>query len=208
MRRLLGRHQRTTREQLPPAGVAGGWRVDHDDRRARAGRRGASRRAARVHHARRRAMRHLHARHGACRRHAARTLPESHRRGHPRWTRRQPLPVHRLYAHLRSRAPGPSSGAPSGVVYVRAYLPAYDLRAPETLHDAVSLMAASPGAWRPFAGGTDLMVLLEAGKLPEGRYLGLWKLRDLTGIEVRDDAVVLGALTTYTEVLRHSSEAR
>jgi CO/xanthine dehydrogenase FAD-binding subunit len=71
------------------------------------------------------------------------------------------------------------------------------------LHDAVSLMAASPGAWRPFAGGTDLMVLLEAGKLPEGRYLGLWKLRDLTGVEIRDDAVGLGALTTYTDVLRH-----
>jgi CO/xanthine dehydrogenase FAD-binding subunit len=86
---------------------------------------------------------------------------------------------------------------------VRAYLPAYELRAPETLNDAVALMAASPGTWRPFAGGTDLMVLLEAGKLPEGRYVGLWKLRDLAGIEVRDDAVVVGALTTYTDVLRH-----
>ena len=86
---------------------------------------------------------------------------------------------------------------------MRAYLPAYDLRAPETVHDAVSLMAASPGAWRPFAGGTDLMVLLEAGKLPEGRYLGLWKLRELTGIEIGDGAVVMGALTTYTDVLRH-----
>ena len=86
---------------------------------------------------------------------------------------------------------------------MRAYLPAYDLRAPETVHDAVSLMAASPGAWRPFAGGTDLMVLLEAGKLPEGRYLGLWKLRDLAGIEVDAGAIVMGALTTYTDVLRH-----
>jgi CO/xanthine dehydrogenase FAD-binding subunit len=71
------------------------------------------------------------------------------------------------------------------------------------LTEAVSLLASSPGGWRPFAGGTDLMVLLEAGRLPEGRYLGLWKLRELGGIEDRDDAIVLGALTTYTDVLSH-----
>ena len=35
---------------------------------------------------------------------------------------------------------------------------------------------SEPGQWRPFAGGTDLMVLLEAGKLPPGRYLSLWGL--------------------------------
>lgn len=86
---------------------------------------------------------------------------------------------------------------------MRAYLPAYDLRAPGTLTEAMSLLASSPGLWRPFAGGTDLMVLLEAGKLPEGRYLGLWKLRELGGIEDLDDALVLGALTTYTDVLNH-----
>lgn len=85
---------------------------------------------------------------------------------------------------------------------MRAYLPVYDLRAPGTLTEAVSLLASSQ-EWRPFAGGTDLMVLLEAGKLPEGRYLGLWKLRELRGIEDRDDAIVLGALTTYTDVLSH-----
>jgi CO/xanthine dehydrogenase FAD-binding subunit len=86
---------------------------------------------------------------------------------------------------------------------VRAFLPAYELRAPDTLDDALSLLASSPGSWRPFAGGTDLMVLLDAGKLPEGRYVGLWKLKELGGIEDRGDAIVLGSLTTYTDVLRH-----
>ncbi|MGE5837138.1 MAG: FAD binding domain-containing protein [Acidobacteriota bacterium] len=86
---------------------------------------------------------------------------------------------------------------------MRAYLPAYDLRAPETLKEALKILAQEPGTWRPFAGGTDLMVLFEAGRLPEGRYLGLWKLRELGGIEDRDDAIVLGALTTYTDVLSH-----
>ena len=46
------------------------------------------------------------------------------------------------------------------------------------------------------------MVLLEAGKLPAGRYLSLWGLPELHGIEVTDDEIVVGALTTYTEVMR------
>ena len=87
---------------------------------------------------------------------------------------------------------------------MRAYLPDYDLRAPDTLDDALAILSRTPEAWRPFAGGTDLMVLLEAGKLPEGRYLGLWKLAELRGIEERADAIVMGALTTYTDVLRHA----
>lgn len=86
---------------------------------------------------------------------------------------------------------------------MRAFLPAYDLRAPATLAEALALLASAPGAWRPFAGGTDLMVLLESGKLPEAQYLGLWRIADLRGVSVTDTHVTLGALTTYTEVLHH-----
>ena len=91
---------------------------------------------------------------------------------------------------------------------MRAYLPGYDLRAPDTLGEALALLASEPGAWTPFAGGTDLMVLLEAGKLPEGRYLGLWKLAALRGIADGPDQVRLGALTTYTDVLEHDGLRR
>jgi CO/xanthine dehydrogenase FAD-binding subunit len=84
---------------------------------------------------------------------------------------------------------------------MRAYLPAYDLRAPATLSEAVSILAAAPGAWRPFAGGTDLMVQLESGALPEGRYLGLWKIGELRGIRQTNDGVEIGAMTTYSEIL-------
>jgi CO/xanthine dehydrogenase FAD-binding subunit len=86
---------------------------------------------------------------------------------------------------------------------VRAYLPAYELRAPGTLADALALLSSQQGVWRPFAGGTDLMVLLEAGKLPEGRYLGLWRLQELIGIDETETDVVIGALTTYTDILNH-----
>jgi CO/xanthine dehydrogenase FAD-binding subunit len=84
---------------------------------------------------------------------------------------------------------------------MRAYLPAYDLRAPDSLSEALSILAAAPGTWRPFAGGTDLMVQLESGALPEGRYLGLWKIAELRSVRDVDDAVEIGALTTYSEIL-------
>jgi CO/xanthine dehydrogenase FAD-binding subunit len=57
--------------------------------------------------------------------------------------------------------------------------------------------------YKPLAGGTDVMVLMSAGKLAPKRWVDLWSLDELRGIEVRDDAIVLGALTTYTDVRRH-----
>jgi len=86
---------------------------------------------------------------------------------------------------------------------MRAYVPGYDLRVPGSLSEALALLAREPGVWQPFAGGTDLMVLLEAGTLPHRRFLSVSKLADLRGIEVNDNEVILGALTTYTEIQRH-----
>jgi CO/xanthine dehydrogenase FAD-binding subunit len=86
---------------------------------------------------------------------------------------------------------------------VRSYIPAYDLRVPGSLSEALALLAREPGVWQPFAGGTDLMVLLEAGKLPHKRFFSVAKLADLRGIEVTTDSVILGALTTYSEIQKH-----
>jgi CO/xanthine dehydrogenase FAD-binding subunit len=83
---------------------------------------------------------------------------------------------------------------------MKAYVPSYRLVSPATLHEALDVLAADDGVWRPFAGGTDLMVLLEAGKLPHKNYLNIWNLDELRGIEVTDQHVTLGALTSYTEV--------
>ena len=86
---------------------------------------------------------------------------------------------------------------------MRAYVPAYDLRVPGSLSEALALLAREPRVWQPFAGGTDLMVLLEAGKLSHKRFLSVTKLDDLRGIEVTTADVTLGALTTYTEIQKH-----
>ena len=86
---------------------------------------------------------------------------------------------------------------------MRAHIPAYRLISPATLAEALIILGNEEPSWKPFAGGTDLMVLLEAGKLPHKNYLNIWKLPELRGIEVTDACVSLGALTTYTEIQRH-----
>jgi len=91
---------------------------------------------------------------------------------------------------------------------MRSYVPQYQMEAPRNLADALQRMAREPGVWKPCAGGTDLMVLLEAGKLPHRRFLSIWKLPELRGIEVTPSHVTLGALTTYSEVRRHEVLAR
>ena len=86
---------------------------------------------------------------------------------------------------------------------MRAYIPNYRVVSPPDLPEALGLLATEPGVWKPFAGGTDLMVLLEAGKLPQQNYLNIWGLDELRGIEANDTHLMLGALTTYTQIQAH-----
>jgi CO/xanthine dehydrogenase FAD-binding subunit len=87
---------------------------------------------------------------------------------------------------------------------MRSYVPAYEMRTPATLAETLETLAREPGVWRPFAGGTDLMVLLEAGKLSHHHFLNIWKLPELRSITVAEDSVTLGALATYTEIQNHA----
>ena len=87
---------------------------------------------------------------------------------------------------------------------MRAYVPDFELQTPQALGGALDLLAREPGVWQLLAGGTDLMVLLEAGKLAHKKYLNIWNLKELRGIEVTDTHVTLGALTTYSEVQAHA----
>ncbi|HET7728197.1 MAG TPA: xanthine dehydrogenase family protein subunit M [Candidatus Limnocylindrales bacterium] len=92
------------------------------------------------------------------------------------------------------------------------------LESPATLAEAFALLAenageAAPdpaasgavtsGPWRPLAGGTDLYVQM-TGELgpPPARLLDLWGLDELRGIRLDGGDLVLGALTTYTEIRR------
>jgi CO/xanthine dehydrogenase FAD-binding subunit len=75
----------------------------------------------------------------------------------------------------------------------------YELVTPASLGGALDDLAQHSGA-RAFAGGTDLMVVLEAGHLPPGRYVSLQHCRELRGIDDTNGGVSIGAMTTYTDI--------
>lgn len=74
---------------------------------------------------------------------------------------------------------------------------------PRSIPEAYALLSAH--TYRPIAGGTDLMVQTtgELGEPPE-RVMDIWRLGELRGISLEGggDALVIGALTTYTELRR------
>ena len=74
---------------------------------------------------------------------------------------------------------------------------------PTDLADAYRLLADGGVAWRPVAGGTDLLVQISAdAERPPDRVLNIWGLDELRGITLDGDELVIGALTTYTDLRR------
>jgi CO/xanthine dehydrogenase FAD-binding subunit len=86
---------------------------------------------------------------------------------------------------------------------MRGNVPAYELIAARDLAHALELLPD----YQPLAGGTDLMVLFEAGKLVRTRWQSIWKIAELRGIFSGAEYVTLGALTTYTDVRRDARVA-
>ena len=62
------------------------------------------------------------------------------------------------------------------------------------------MLAAEP--LTPVAGCTDLYVGLQFGTVAATRFVDLWGLDDLRGIRRAGGGLRLGALTTYTEIIR------
>jgi CO/xanthine dehydrogenase FAD-binding subunit len=84
---------------------------------------------------------------------------------------------------------------------MRSHVPSYELIGARDLTHALSLLSEG---YRPIAGGTDVMVLFEAGKLAHKKWLSIRELQDLRYIDATPDHVTLGALTTYSDVRRSS----
>jgi CO/xanthine dehydrogenase FAD-binding subunit len=79
----------------------------------------------------------------------------------------------------------------------------YKLVSPGKLQAVLSLLASEPAQWLPIAGGTDVMVLYSAGKLPNRKLLNIWNIPELRQIEVFSDRIRIGAACTYTALRRH-----
>ena len=138
----------------------------------------------------RRPVRHLHARHDHGRR---RARAASEPRGDPHWSGREPVPLHGLLGHL-------SFGSTSGQTLMQGTVAGRDLLEPRSLADAVKMLR-DEGPLVPMAGCTDLYVALNFGTLRPTRFLNLWNLDALRGIEARGQTLRIGALTTYTDLI-------
>ena len=74
----------------------------------------------------------------------------------------------------------------------------YRLVSPGKLQAVLSLLAGEPAQWLPIAGGTDVMVLYSAGKLPNRNLINIWNIPELRQIDVFPDRIRIGAACTYT----------
>ena len=75
-----------------------------------------------------------------------------------------------------------------------------ELLEPKSVRHALELMA--PGSVVPVAGATDLFVALNAGTLEGHRFLNLWSLGPLRRIAVQNGMLSIGALATYSAIIR------
>ncbi len=72
---------------------------------------------------------------------------------------------------------------------------------PGSLRDALKMLR-DEGPLTPLAGCTDLYVALNFGTLKDRRFLNLWPLESLKAIQARRDALTIGALATFTDLIR------
>jgi xanthine dehydrogenase small subunit len=76
-----------------------------------------------------------------------------------------------------------------------------ELFQPRSVQDALRMLR-NEAPLTPLAGATDLYVALNFGTLESTRFLNLWGLEPLRRITLRNDILRIGALATYTGLLR------
>jgi CO/xanthine dehydrogenase FAD-binding subunit len=74
--------------------------------------------------------------------------------------------------------------------------------APTNLEEVYELLAERGRRAKIIAGGTDLMVALNAKSLAAKEFVDIWRLNELRGIDDEGETIRIGALTTYTQLIR------
>src|SRR5712664_1763524 len=151
-----------------------------------------------------RAVRHLYAGNDSRGCTSAREKTGTRSDRYTRRTRGESMPLYRLHADIRSGSEGSAAKSRK----MRADPADYKLVSPGNLNAVLSLLASEPSQWLPIAGGTDVMVLYSAGKLPNRQLLNLWNIPELRQIEASPDSVRIGAACTYTELRNHEIVSR
>src|SRR5215510_10829193 len=73
---------------------------------------------------------------------------------------------------------------------------------PTCLDEAYELLAERGRQAKIIAGGTDLMVALNARSLDAGEFIDIWRLNELRGVYDEGETIRIGALTTYTQLIK------
>jgi CO/xanthine dehydrogenase FAD-binding subunit len=73
---------------------------------------------------------------------------------------------------------------------------------PGSLDEVYDLLAERGRRAKIIAGGTDLMVALNAGSLAAEEFIDIRRLNELRGIEDEGETIRVGALTTYTQLIK------
>jgi len=84
---------------------------------------------------------------------------------------------------------------------MRAAVSSLTLLEPKSAREALSMLRDDPEL-TPIAGCTDVFVNLNFGTLPKKKFLNLWRLDAFRRIEMRGSLLSIGALATYTELIR------
>lgn len=88
---------------------------------------------------------------------------------------------------------------------MRTAISSLELREPRSLDEALAMLRDERLV--PIAGTTDVFVNLNFGTLTARRFIDIWRLDALRDIGVRDDILTIGALASYTSIIR-SADAR
>jgi xanthine dehydrogenase small subunit len=83
---------------------------------------------------------------------------------------------------------------------MRTAISSLTLLRPRTLTEALRMLR-DEAPLTPLAGCTDLYVNLQFGTARETKYLDLWPLDELRGIEASKGVVRIGALTTFSAII-------
>lgn len=84
---------------------------------------------------------------------------------------------------------------------MRSFVPRFDCRSAKNLREALKIMSQEKVT--PIAGGTDLMVFFNAGKLKVQKFLDISAVKEFKKPQSFKNHVSLSPMTTYSDVLQN-----
>ena len=84
---------------------------------------------------------------------------------------------------------------------MKSYVPDFNFETPSSLDEAFKFINQG---YKPFAGGTDIMVLYETGNLNTTNFVSLETIDELKSITYDNDFLYIGALSTFREIAKNT----